>query len=290
MVNAFAKALGELGTRSWEEILEPEERLGGPSAMGSSKYADFKRCPYLYHFKHIRRMRPIEHDVNLEVGGLYHEARARYYMAEGDPVKAAYDLIERAQEVAPSIAGIVRRLFKGWVTLKGPGTPQDDRHLTKGVECLLEVTEPFHYSTRLDRWLLPLEGPTIQEIKTAGRYDNRLRSSYLMDSQFLGQQYLWKRCMAKEHGDLVAYSVDLVIKTNPPQYPTEVAPINPEILKNWEYEMQETWRRLEQMKRSARIWPRCRSYHSCRYCELFNHCASGGHSLVGWRRKERHEY
>jgi hypothetical protein len=276
--------------RSWEEILEPSERLGGPSAMGSSKYADFKKCPYYYHFKHVRRMTPVEYDSNLEIGGLYHEARARYYTAEGDPVQAAYDLITRAEEIVPATAGIVRRLFKGWVTLKGPGTPQDDRHLTKGVECLLEVTEPFHYSTRLDRWLLPDNGPIIEEAKTAGRYDERLRSSYRMDSQFLGQQYLWHRCMEDEYGPLAAYSIDLVIKTNPPQYPTEYAPVDYGILKNWEYEMQETARELERMKRSTRIWPRRRSYHSCRYCDLFNHCASNGQNLTGWRRKERHEY
>jgi len=33
---------------SWEECLPKKDRIGGPSPTGSSYWADFKNCPYLF--------------------------------------------------------------------------------------------------------------------------------------------------------------------------------------------------------------------------------------------------
>ena len=308
MKNHFAKAMREMGTRSWEECLTPEERLGGPSRMGSSKYDAFKRaCPWYYHLLYVRRMTREDFDENLEIGGLFHECRARYYQTEMDLrekedaahideacVESGYELLRRAEEPAPAIVGVVRRLWKGWLSVYGPGTPKDDREKTIAVELLLESEEPFLYTARIDR-IVRVESPDvdycrIQEIKTARAYTTRLRDSYRMDSQFLGQQYLWYKSGAREeHGPLKEFMIDLAVKTNPAMYPQELAPIDFSLLKNWAYETYNVWKQIQFWKRSVKQWPRVRTYN-CRYCNAFDLCASGGKNLTGWRKKEKGEF
>lgn len=294
MPSAFwKKALSEWGTHSWEEVLTPEERLGGPSQWGSSRWGVFKRCPYLYYFQYVKGMRLEEVAPQLEIGGLFHEARARYYLAYSqDPsdnycIQQGYDIINRAEKVVPHTAGEVRRLYKGWLVARGPGTPSDDRDRTKGVEILLEYYDaPFPYSTRLDRWFLDDEGrPCVMEIKTAARRSGDLLSSYRMDSQFIGQQYLWRKCLEPEYGSCSKYVVDLAVKTNPAQYAQEIVPIDYRMMRNWEHEMTQHYIELQRYERSAKPWPRRRSYHSCKYCDLFDHCASGGKLYNGWVKK-----
>lgn len=297
----------ELGAHSWEEILTPEERLGGPSRMGSSKYDAFKRgCPYFYWFRYVKRMTLEELNPNLEIGGLFHECRARYYQTEMDLrdkeeqqyideacLDVSYDLLRRAEDVAPETVAPVRRLWKGWVNLRGPGTPDDDRRDTIAVEVLLESKKPFLYTTRLDRVCQPEsidDHCNIHEIKTAKAYSERLRQSYKMDSQFLGQQYLWFRSGAQQkYGPLKNYVIDLAIKTNPAHYPQEIAPISMRLLNDWAFEMEYVWTRIQYFTRSAKQWPRNRTYN-CRFCDAFEHCASGGRSTAGWRRKKKDEF
>jgi hypothetical protein len=306
--NEWAQAMRELGSRSWEECLTPEERLGGPSRMGSSKYDAFKRaCPWYYHLKYVRRMTRKDLDENLEIGGLFHECRALYYRTELDfrgresqvyideaCVESGYELLRRAEEPAPAIVAVVRRLWKGWLALFGPGTPKDDRDRTIGVEVLLEVEEPFLYTTRIDR-VVRLELPDedavrIQEIKTSRAYTQRLRDSYRMDTQFLGQQYCWLKSGAVEkYGPLREFMIDLAIKSNPAMYPQEIAPINVKLLQDWAYETYHIWRAIQFWMQSPKQWPRIRTYN-CRYCDAFDLCASGGTDLTGWRKKETNEF
>jgi len=295
MEDMWKKALREWGNRSWEEVLTPEERLGGPSIWGSSRWAAFKKCPFYYHTFYVRNMRPTKVDEALEVGGLYHEARARYHQATVDglgddaAVQTGYDIINRAEKAVPAFAATVRRLFKGWLVHSGPGTVNDNRENIGGIEQLIEHLDgPFPYSTRIDLWNYNGDGVELVEIKTTSRRSGQLLSSYKMDSQFLGQMYLWKKVMEpRGFPRLTKYTIDLAVKTDPPQYSREIAPVDYRLLADWEYEMQENWKILRYYERSALRWPKRRSYHTCYWCKLFNYCATNGKNRVGWKVKKR---
>ena len=296
MTDIWKKALAEWGMRSWEEVLTPEERMGGPSIWGSSRWAAFKKCPFYYFARYIRHIEPREKSEALEVGGLYHEVRARYNTAakEGksseESIQAGYDLLNRTEKIVPAYSSLVRRLFKGWLVHSGPGTVNDSRRDIGGIEVLVEYLEgPFPYSTRLDLWTYIQNGEAVKitEIKTASQRSGQLIASYRMDSQFLGQMYLWKRVLEPQgYPPLKEYMIDLAVKTDPAQYCQETAPIDFALLSNWEYEMTQHWRELQRYERSARPWPRRRSYHSCHWCELFNFCASNGRNMHGLRIKK----
>jgi hypothetical protein len=297
-VGKIAESLSQWYNRSWEEVLHPSERLGGPTPWGSSRWGAFKKCPFYYYWLYVRKMEPVEKSEALEIGGLYHEVRARYYQAyhegrsDDEAIQEGYDLLNRTEKVVPAYAATVRRLFKGWLTHSGPGTPNDDRHLLPeggGIEEPIEYYEgPFPYSTRIDFWCFSSdgEGAILKEIKTASRRTGRLLASYKMDSQFLGQMYLWRKVMEpRGYPPLTKYIIDLAVKTNPPQFSREIAPVDNRTLSNWEHEMTQHWYQLRYFERSPKPWPRRRTYETCHYCELFDVCASNGANTTGWKRK-----
>jgi hypothetical protein len=292
--------------RSWEEILKPGERTGGPSPWGNSKWQDLKWCPYRYCWKHVKRMRQLHYNSNLEIGGLTHEAIGNYYQtylncidAKQQLMKdeiddrcrmAAFDILNRAEEIVPATAGVSRKLIEAWLALYGPGTVSDDRHETYDVECLLEVSDPLPYSTRLDRWVWSdrLDGPMIWEVKTAGRRDGKLISSYRADPQFLGHQWLWRKTLQRKYGKLKGYQVLLITKTEPVAVYDEIIPINEALIRDFEKEMR--W--VNQVRIHCEMekrWPRIRTYR-CRFCEIFDVCASNGRNTQGWAKKRRNEY
>jgi len=176
-----------------QHVLEEGEEFGGPSPNGNSFYSVFEQCPYKWWVAFKHRMKPIMPSDPLEIGGLFHECRARYYnkyleltetnisdeVLDMECEKVMFDLIDRAEEVVPQIAGEVRRILRGWLVTHGPGRPTDDRADTLLVECLIETNRGFPYSGRLDRvvWNEDLGGPVIMEIKTASRRSKRPRRS-----------------------------------------------------------------------------------------------------------------
>lgn len=290
--------LATLGTRSWEEVLEPGERLGGPSGHGYSHWDVFKRCPYLFLRTRLQQWEPEEREPALEIGGLFHEAVARYYTAalalrqddrrftkadDQECVQAGLDLINKADGIVPETSGMARHLYRSRMAIHGPGTPLDDRREVQGIEVAVEVLSPFRYSTRLDRWRHDevLNGPIVIELKSAGERSQKLLSSYRMDSQFLGQIYLWNRCMSRRHGKLKAYLVELCTKSAQSSVTYEPVPLVTDVLKDWALEMKHLARRLA-ICTSDNEWPRNRTYN-CRWCRMFDHCASGGRTTVGWK-------
>lgn len=266
-------------THSWEECLKKGEHLGGPSVWGNSKWQDFKVCPYRYWWKHIKKKKPVEKDPNLEIGGLLHEAMARYHTAPLASAKEeGYSIINRAEAIVPAVAGEARRLFNAYMVLRGPGTPLCDHHRTGGIEEELVVQEPFPYSARLDRWIHDDQGhPVIVEYKTTARKDAHLLSSYRMDSQFIGQQYLWNRLRKDK---LAGFKVVLLTKTAQVQVSSELVNVNQKLIKDWEKEMKWHYQLMTQCQ-MLNQWPRRRTY-SCRYCPLFDHCATLGKNVDGW--------
>jgi hypothetical protein len=310
--NYWASAMADMNTRTWEEVLKPGERLGGPTPFGSSFWSDFKMCPYYFDFTHNKRWRLVEYNENLEVGGLAHEAIGRYYQTALDTLEnentisgvlnhpgglddeaclnAAFGLLDRAEAVTPVIAAVARRVVQARLALYGPGTAGDDRKDTFGVEVYLGIDDPFPLTTRLDRWCWSdrAKGVVIHEFKTAREKTGRLLSSYRMDFQFLIQQYLWRKTQNKKKYPLKGYVVDLVTKTQQPDVLVQAVPVDDKLLRDFEKEMRWThmmWRQCHALN----YWPRNRSYR-CRFCDLYDHCASGGRSTAGWRKKKKGEY
>ena len=286
---------------SWESVLAPEERIGGPSPMGNSKWSDFRECPHLYWWKHVKRMKLEEPQEALEIGGLYHELRARYYQfylrnedklegAEMDRgcIDAARELLARTDKIIPYCSSEARRLFDSWLAKYGPGMPLDDRESTYDVETLLEVSAPFPYSARLDRWIMTDHGPIIMEIKTASRRDGRLLNSYKLDPQFIGQAWLWKKVMSRKWGKLFSFVVELATKTKPVGSTREAVPITNTVMRRWEQDMR-YWNMLRVQCETTNNWPKNYGYH-CRFCDALDHCATLGKNNAGWIKKKKGEY
>ena len=282
--------------RSWTECLEEGEALGGPSPFGSSKWQDFKDCPYLYELHHVRRFRRREWDVALEVGGLFHEALARYFQSwlDGDESKVgrekAFEIVTRCYEHVPDISSEVHRLLTNWMHMYHE-TRYDFRSRVLAVEHLVESPKPFFYSARLDLVLEAVDGGIeLMDHKTARQYTANMLMSYRMEPQFLGHMYAWEASgRAEQWGVLTRYTVDLITKTQTPTIELVDVPIVPALLRNWKVEMLEHWQGFERYRRGLRGWPR-RTGYQCRFCKAFEHCASAGKSLNGWVRKDFSDY
>lgn len=298
--------------RSWTECLRAEEKqFGGPSPNGNSWYSVFEQCPYLWWVTFKKRMRPVVISEALEIGGLYHECRARYsqkYLdlnetgisdADLDLAceQAMFDLVNRAEDIVPQTANQVRRLLRGWLTVYGPTTPRDDRHLILSVEELIETNRGWPYSTRLDcvLWDEELNGPAIKETKTAGRLTEELLAGYTMDSQFLGQQYCWRHSPNyQKYGPLKGFVVDLAIKTQEMRFTQERVPIIKSAIRDWERQRRHTYRNMLLCEAEG-YWPRIRTncVKYARRCPLTQHCSILGRGTVpfpGYAKKTEGEY
>ena len=280
---------------SWTEVLQKGEALGGPSPMGSSKYDTFKRCPYLYNLLFIRRWTPKEYNEALEVGGLFHEALARYFQGwlDGGTLNEirvnAFEIINRAADVVPNISSEVHRLFTSWLNMYHD-TAYSFLERVIAVEFLVSTFAGFKYSARLDLVLEAEDGGIeIMDHKTARQYTANLLLSHRMEPQFLGHMFLWSSSgMGERWGELTKYTVDLLTKTAMPTIELVNVPIRPQLLEDWRREMIETWKLFQRYKISN-IWPR-RTGYQCRFCEAFEHCANDAHSLAEWRRKRKDEF
>jgi hypothetical protein len=290
--------------RTWEEVIPKNERLGGPSEWGNSRWKDFIQCPWKYYIKHVKGLsvavnhpRYVDLMKNLWVGGLYHECRARYYIenlkhfdSRGERISetlqpeideacshAMFDIVDKAAEIQPTVATEARRILMGWMTLSGPGTRGDDRNSTMYVENLLETSvDGFPYTCRIDRvlWDDALGGAIIQEHKTASWYSDSLLAAYRTDPQILGQIYLWENSeLAKVHGPLVAFEVDIAIKTKQREYHKERVPVNREAVRDWARCMRSEWALLQGCL-ATDVWPRRRAncFLWARACELQESC------------------
>lgn len=310
MSDTWGNMLDSYEEKSWETILTEEERMGGPSPWGNSKYSVFEQCPYKYHVAFNKRMRSTQLSDALEIGGLFHEGKAHYYLKDVELrdtdisdkdldtacTKAMYDLLDRAHKVTPRITSEVRRLLTGWMKIHGPGRPTDNRHETLLIEPLLEVNRGFEYSTRLDRVILSekLGGPVIDETKTAGRKTEDLLASYTMDGQFLGQQYCWRHSpYYKEYGPLKGFIVDLTIKTAQMSSTREVVPLNEAAMRDWEKQKRYTYKQMVNCGLDN-YWPKIRT-NCVKYgpCNLRKHCGilgRGKNAFTGFRKKKKGEY
>lgn len=294
----------EFDTRSWTECFSSEELQGGPSPTGNSWWQLFEICPHLFEIYHIRRLRPLVRSEPLEVGGLYHEARAAYYtkglqgVSPEECIAAAFAVIDRCQDHVPHITAVVRRLLQGWLHAHGPGKITDDREETLLVEPLIEVSNGFPYSTRIDRVILSEKagGPVIMEIKTASRQTSTLLKSYAVDPQFLGQIYCWENSnYREEYGSLKRFIVDLTVKGRGLVFLHEVVPISHAAVLDWERAKREVWLQMVRCRR-YKYWPRNRA--NCvrwgRLCEAHAHCENAGiarqEAFPGWVKKAVGEY
>ena len=284
------------GERSWTEILEPSEMLGGPSPMGSSKWQSFKDCPYLYHLMFVRRYRQAEHQEPLEIGGLFHEALARYFQGwlDGASLKEirerAFEIVHRADPVVPDIASEVHRLLTAWMTMYH-NTAYSFLDRVLAVEKLVSSSKYFQYSARLDLILEAEDGGIeIMDHKTARQRTSNMLMSYRLEPQFLGHMHLWDESgMGKKWGELTRYSVDLIVKTQQPFLDIVQVPVNRITINKWRAEMRDHWVEFNKYRRRCLPWPR-RTGYQCRFCAAFEHCASDDNSLVGWVEKKEGEF
>lgn len=264
---------------SWQEAFTKDELAGGPSAMGNSKWAEFIRCPRRYYYQFVKRLKPVELSPALELGGLVHEAIAQALLAweDGDEAfwGALWYVLDKAATVAPVTANEAIRLMKAWAKFWGPqGLLKIRAENILHVEKLLEVKEPFHYSTRIDAVIRIQNQPTICEHKTAARRSMLLLDSYKLNPQFLGQVWLWKKC---DCGELRSFMVDQIVK-----HEREVMIFQEEIkipdnmLKAWEKSMKKVSWDLAECAHFNK-WPQ--TFHNCtmwnRACEYMGMCLRG---------------
>lgn len=273
---------------SWQTVLAPGEFLGGPSAHGNSWWSSFQQCPRKFYLAHVKRLRGTNLSPALEIGGLMHEAVARYYT--GGPA-AAWELVDRASEVTPVVGAEVRRILSAWLLFYGPDGVKP-KPPARVVELALEITEPFPYSCRIDAVCRQDDGAAIYEMKTASRMDSNLLHGYEMNPQFLGQASMWKHCKQdKVWGPLKEFVVDLVVKTKQVQLEEVHVKIPDDCVRAWEKNMRHLWGEMQHCQTYA-IWPQrpsnCVMYAA--RCTYYRYCASLGKDTEGLVKKERGEW
>ena len=282
--------------RSWEECLTKGERIGGPSPWGNSKWSTFTQCPYKYYLKFVKRIKPKAPKKALEIGGLVHEMIGHYYdsvlakRSEEEALDSAWELCNRAAQITPEYAAEARRLMTAWFGTYAQSGIASPKEQVIDVECLAEVEKPFPYSTRIDA-VLWRNGAYIHETKTASRMSSLLLDGYEMNSQFLGQMYLWDKTDLKKHyGPLKGFIVDLIVKTKEVQLDRINVKIDPKQLRRWEKNMKWIVAELSQCEAHGH-WPQhmsnCTMY--AQRCSYFNYCATGG-NMKGLVKKKRGEY
>jgi hypothetical protein len=273
---------------SWQSVLGKGEFLGGPTAHGNSWWQDFTRCPRRFYLAHVKRLRGEGANNALEIGGLMHEAAARYHTS--GPA-AAWELVDKAAEVTPVVALEVRRLLSAWLMHYGEAGLRP-RPIARAVELELGVEVPFPYTTRVDNVSVVDGQVVIYEMKTAGRLTSDLLHGYELNSQFLGQKYLWKACgYDRTWGPLHGFVVDLVVKTKQVQLEevhVEIPDVN---VREWAKNMRVLWGQMGQCAAYG-VWPQhlsnCVTYN--RLCRFHRLCSSLGKDTAGLVRKARGEW
>jgi hypothetical protein len=271
---------------SWETVLPKNRRLGGPTANGNSKWADFNRCPYRYYLKHVKGLDSTGLSDALELGGALHEAIAVYYE---DGLPAAFELLVAIQAVTPAIGCETRRLFESWIKFYGPGAPRDLQHLTTAVELEVSQENPFPYSARIDHVITKTDGVWIVEHKTsAARYVDLVKS-YQMDAQLIGQVYLWNKSPhAKTYGKCVGVAVDMIVKTKEVSCFWEEISIGKDLTTAFEKDMNHITFERDMCQRFGH-WPKKR--HNCskynKLCIFFDYCRTGGKDKTGLAKKSK---
>jgi hypothetical protein len=271
--------------KSWETVLPKNARLGGPTINGNSKWADFTRCPYRYYLKHVEGLDSVLLSDPLEIGGALHELLAIYYE---DGVGAAFDLLKKIEGVTPAVGAETRRLFEAWLKFYGPKAPRDLRFVTIATELPLKQDKPFPYSARIDHIITKDDQVWIVEHKTSSARFVDLVKSYRMDSQLIGQVYLWNKSKyVKQFGRCVGVVVDLIVKTREIGCFWEQVVIDDKMVEAFERDMGHIAFERELCERS-KYWPRKR--HNCskynRLCSFFDYCLSNGEDETGLSRKK----
>ena len=168
----------------------------------------------------------------------------------------------------------------------------DDRHLTWAVEYLVESEQFPRYSARIDRVKYnPKTGKfTLVDHKTAKTYDAKLLLSYRIEPQFLGIIWLWQTIAAPMLGEMEDFEVNLVTKAQAMVCDIVHVPFQDKyLLSQWLNSTRYYDRTLQALHKSVGHWPKNYGYH-CRFCNAFDHCATGGRSLKGWIRKTKEDY
>jgi hypothetical protein len=236
--------------------------------------------------KHVKHLDGDGLSDALEIGGALHELIAIYYT---ESLEKAFELLGEIQRVTPVVGCEVRRLFESWIKFYGPGQPRDLRHFTVAVEAPLEQVKPFPYSARIDHVICKKDGVWIVEHKTSGARYVDLVKSYQMDSQLVGQVYLWnKSSFAKQFGQCVGVAVDMIVKTKEVACYWEEISIGKDLTRTWERDMTAITFEREICEHSQ-IWPKKR--HNCskynKLCVFFDYCLSNGKDKTGLKKKAK---
>jgi hypothetical protein len=109
-----------------------------------------------------------------------------------------------------------------------------------------------------------------------------------MDSQLIGQAYLWNKSKyGKEYGKCLGVIVDLIVKTKEVSCFLEQVTIDDKAIASFENDMKYISFERELCEHTGH-WPRKR--HNCskynRLCTFFDYCLSNGEDETGLARKK----
>lgn len=264
-------------------------RPGGASGYGWSTRSMLLACPYKYKKLYIdapRNLTSVRSPTALEVGGLFHQLLAFYYMlmmpARGglnsdvdfDWVKVR--LLE--ERVSAEVVMEAFRLFDAYRF-------RYERDYIFPLDVEVEASDSDGNTCRYDTIVrirdnesLIMPGVYILEHKTCARFDFPTLEGWKNDGQIIGQMYIWRQARLKrKYGHLDGVIVNLISKTKSPDFRRIVIAPQAWQLSGHAKDLK-VWDALENFFRATGVWPRNRA--SCRgpygLCSLHDHCAGGG--------------
>lgn len=259
-------------------------QMGGASADGWSKLADFQRCPYRYNLLHEEQVEiPGSAAAPLEIGILYHAALACHYLRllpVGYPgyvpferVPSPLAFIEAVEARGPEILYVAeaRRLVMGYLEFWPLGDVQP-------VAIEYAAGREGVHTCRFDLVGWYDDELWVFEHKTAARETPELMDAWFLDGEVLGEMYGWEISgLDRLFGQLAGVVINIAFKSRPPRY-RRLQVVVPEAVKRAYRRDRAHFNNERRRMRASGYWPRKLQGCLSRYgdlCALFPHCRDG---------------
>ena len=214
--------------------------------LNQSRIQQYANCPRLFYWGFVENLAPDRPNMNFEIGSATHEALALLATSDDYPLEDAVaeakkrlvrDLPKRrlpGDEEAIEVADrMVEKLVRGYVAHYG--RHQQFKSIGNEVAGTVEIGENTGHFLRfrIDKIVNWRGSLWILDHKTTAKMDMREVSKYQMSFQMQAYVYAVTKYLGVRVNGVV---VDMLVKTQIPQYHQEVYAYTDESLAEWEHD------------------------------------------------------
>lgn len=256
----------------------------GASPRGNTYWSRIQTCPREHALGNLIQLRPIAEADALTMGSLFHWGHQHYFdsLGRGEGQQSAerkcFDALSPIAE-EPGYDEFHQTLLKMfdayWQTYVGM-----DKWRVLATELPLVVTDPIHYTTRLDLFVVDLNRNLTfaYELKSASSLNSSILEGYQLNQQTQGHIYLTRQCVdftgLPPFGGCIVQIVTKGTKKTPPQCARIEVPISEPHLKAFEdsvlcyTRLEKEYARMNHPRNLTKCAGYSRGYSRCVYFDL----------------------